>query len=71
MLYIAFMKDLVMKVAAKIVMMAGLVLIYGAMLWLAINPVVEYFEAKEVGFGQSVALVFLILIIVDFIKEQL
>lgn len=71
MLYIAFMKGLMIKVAAKVAMTVGLVLFYGAMLWLAVNPVVEYFEAKEVGFGQSVALIFLILIIVDFVKEQL
>lgn len=71
MLYIAFMKGIMIKVAAKVVMTVGLALIYGAMLWLAVNPVVEYFGAKEVGFGQSIALIFLILIIVDFVKEQL
>lgn len=56
----------VLAIVGKILMV---ILFYGALFWLTVNPVLEYFEVKEVTYGQSAALFATIVVIVLFIKE--
>jgi len=59
------MKEQLIKITAIV----AVIIIYGSMFWLTINPVLEYFEAKEVDFIQSLSMVTLIMISILFIKE--